>query len=125
MYHEMMRHGCTFVFHTTGVSPKGRFLLTTLNAYSRIRSLTQEDVDSGRFNPITMVEHYTDEWDLPEGKKRVEVKERRYFPFELIQNCSQVGLKVDHIWDGTLGQWEKRRHIHLDAIEIMVVATKE
>jgi len=76
MYHEMMRHGCTSVVHTTGVSPKGRFLLTTLNAYSRIRSLTQEDVDSGRFNPITMVEHYTDEWDLPEGKKRVEVKER-------------------------------------------------
>lgn len=107
------------------LKPKGRFILTTLNAYSKIRNLTQEDVDSGRFNPVTMVEHYMDEWDLPEGKKQVEVKERRYLPFELRQMFAQVGLRVENIWGGTLGKWEKRQSINLDEIEIMVVATKE
>ena len=65
-----------------------------------------------------------DEWDLPEGKKQVEVKERRYFPFELKQMFSQVGLKVENIWGGTAGNW-KRQNNNLDEIEIMVVATKE
>ncbi|MGZ9586435.1 class I SAM-dependent methyltransferase [Paenibacillus marinisediminis] len=106
------------------LKPKGRFILTTLNAYSKIRSLTQEDVESGRFNPVTMVEHYVDEWDLPEGKKQVEVKERRYFPFELKQMFSKAGLKVENIWGGTAGNW-KRENISLDEIEVMVVAVKE
>lgn len=87
--------------------------------------LLRGDVDSGRFNPVTMVEHYMDEWDLPEGKKQVEVKERRYLPFELKQMFAQAGLKVENIWGGTLGKWEKRQSINLDEIEIMVVATKE
>lgn len=107
------------------LKPKGRFILTTLNAYLKLRNLTQEDVDSGRFNPVTMVEHYMDEWDLPEGKKQVEVKERRYLPFELKQMFSQAGLKVENIWGGTLGNWAKRQSISLDEIEIMIVATKE
>ncbi|MFC6333495.1 class I SAM-dependent methyltransferase [Paenibacillus septentrionalis] len=106
------------------LKPKGRFILTTLNAYSKIRNLTQEDVDSGRFNPVTMIEQYIDEWDLPEGKTQVEVKERRYLPFELTQMFSQVGLQVENMWSGTLGKWAKRQSINLDEIEIMVVATK-
>jgi SAM-dependent methyltransferase len=103
--------------------PGGRFLLTTLNAYSRIRTLAQEDVRTGRFDPVTMVEHYTDEWDLPEGKKQVEVKERRYFPSELKRMMAEAGLSVLHIWGGTAGNWRRRR-IDLDEIEIMVVAVK-
>lgn len=105
------------------LKPQGRFILTTLNAYCRIRSLTQEDVDSGRFNPVTMVEQTVDEWELPEGKKQVEVKERRYFPFELQDMFAQAGLRVDHVWGGSLGKWELRQNIQLDAIEIMVTAT--
>lgn len=105
------------------LKPNGGFILTTLNAYSKIRNLTQENVDSGRFNPISMIEHFTDDWDLPEGKKRVEVKERRYLPFELKQMFSQVGLRVENIWGGTAGNW-KRQNINLDEIEIMIVATK-
>lgn len=110
---------------SNALKPKGRFILTTLNAYSKVRNLSQEEVDSGRFNLITMVEHYVDEWDLPEGKKQVEVKERRYFPFELEQMFIQVGLEVENIWGGTLGKWEKRQRINLDEIEIMVVAIKK
>lgn len=109
---------------SNALKPKARFILTALNAYSKVRNLTQDEVDSGRFNPVTMIEQYVDEWGLPEGKKQVEVKERRYFPFELKQMFTQVGFEVDNIWGGTLGKWEKRQKINLDEIEIMVVATK-
>lgn len=109
---------------SNALKPQSRFLLTTLNAYSKIRQFSQEAVDSGRFNPITMIEHCVDEWDLPEGKKQVEFKERRYFPFELKQMFTQAGFEVNHIWGGTLEKWEKREKINLDAIEIMIVATK-
>ncbi|MNP23026.1 Ubiquinone biosynthesis O-methyltransferase [compost metagenome] len=105
------------------LKPQGRFILTTLNAYNRIRSLTQEDVNSGRFNPVTMIEKMVDEWELPEGKRQVEVKERRYFPFELKEMFAQAGLRVDHVWGGSLGKWEMRQSIQLDAIEIMLTAT--
>lgn len=103
--------------------PQGRFILTTLNAYANIRKLTQEHVEAGRFNPATMIEHYMEEWDLPEGKRQVEIKERRYFPSELQAMFAQSGLKVEHIWGGTAGNW-KRAPIDLDEIEIMVVAHK-
>ncbi|WP_151736860.1 class I SAM-dependent methyltransferase ['Paenibacillus yunnanensis' Narsing Rao et al. 2020] len=105
------------------LKPGGRLLLTTLNAYMRLRTLTQEDVDSGRFNPVTMVEHYLDVWDLPEGKKLVEVKERRYLPYELIRMFAETGLTAEQIWGGTAGQW-KRDNIALDQIEIMISAVK-
>lgn len=108
---------------SAALMPKGRFLLTTLNAYSKIRNLTQDNVDSGRFDPVTMVEQYMDEWELPEGKKQVEVRERRYLPFELKQMLAESGLNVENIWGGTAGNW-KRQNINLDEIEIMVVATK-
>lgn len=109
---------------SNALKQQGRFILTTLNAYAKVRSLSHDDVDSGRFNPVNMVEHYVDEWDLPEGKKRVEVKERRYFPFELKQMFAEVGLEVENIWGGTLGKWKKRQRMNLDEMEIMVVATK-
>jgi hypothetical protein len=38
---------------------------------------------------------------------------------------TEVGLKVENIWGGTLGKWEKLQRINLDEIEIMVVATKQ
>lgn len=123
---EPIAHDAAILAHISeGLKPGGRMILTTLNAYARIRSLTQEDVASGRFDPVTLVEHYEDEWELPEGKKRVEVKERRYFPFELKAMFAEAGLKVENIWGGALGEWSKRRSIGLDEIEIMAVAVKE
>jgi 2-polyprenyl-3-methyl-5-hydroxy-6-metoxy-1,4-benzoquinol methylase len=109
---------------SNALKPKGRFIMTTINAYKKIRTLSQEHVDTGRFNPITMVEHYIGEWDLPEGKIEVEDKGRVYFPFELKQMFSQVGLQIKNIWGGTAGKWN-RQTLNLDEIEIMVVVTKE
>ncbi len=54
----------------------GSFVLTTLNRYAKIRQFTQEDVESGRFDPLTLIETYTMEYDSPGGKKKVLVRER-------------------------------------------------
>lgn len=109
---------------SNALKPKGRFILTTLNAYAKIRSLTQENIESGRFNLETMVEHYWDELDVPGGKLRVEIKERRYFPFELKQMFAKTGMTVQQIWGGTAGNW-RRESFHLDEIEMMLTARKE
>ncbi|WP_240418896.1 class I SAM-dependent methyltransferase [Paenibacillus periandrae] len=106
------------------LKPNARFILTTLNAYSKIRRFTQEEVELGIFNPVTMIEQSVVEWDLPEGKKNIQMKERRYFPTELQQMFDNAGFHVDNIWGGTAGRWGKRK-INLDEVEIMVVATKK
>jgi hypothetical protein len=80
-------------------------------------------VEDGKFDPITMTEVFTMDWDTPEGKKSVQVRERGYVPTELIMLLEQVGFKVDHVWGGTAGKWG-RRAINLDDIELMVIARK-
>ncbi len=106
------------------LKPGSPFMMTTLNGIAKLRRLTQEDLESGRFDLVTMVENSDQEWDLPEGKKLVHVKEHYYVPSELIQLFEQVGFTVEHIWGGTAGNWG-RRAIQLDEIEVMVVARKE
>ncbi|SFI76934.1 Methyltransferase domain-containing protein [Paenibacillus sp. UNC496MF] len=105
------------------LKPGGGFILTTLNAYAKLRSLTQGDVASGRFDPVTMLEHYVEELDLPEGKRRVEIKERRYLPAELTRMFAEAGLAAEHVWGGTAGRWN-RGPIGLDEVEVMLVAKR-
>jgi SAM-dependent methyltransferase len=105
------------------LKPGASFILTTFNGIAKLRQLTQEDVEADR-DPVTMVENSDQEWDLPEGKKLVHVKEHYYVPSELARLFEQVGFTVEHIWGGTAGNWGRRR-IHLDEIEVMVVARKE
>jgi 2-polyprenyl-3-methyl-5-hydroxy-6-metoxy-1,4-benzoquinol methylase len=105
------------------LKPGAPFMLTTLNGIAKLRHVTQDDVESGRFDPVTMVENSDQVWDLPEGKKLVHVKEHYYVPTELAWLFEQVGFTVEHIWGGTAGNWGKRK-IQLDEIEVMVVARK-
>jgi hypothetical protein len=107
------------------LKPKALFVLTTLNPFSKIRQYTQDDVNSGRFDPASMLEVQTEEWDLPGGKRMLmHFKDRRYFPSELRWLMAEVGLRVEHVWGGTAGNWG-RRPLELDEIEYMVVARKE
>ena len=106
------------------LKPGAPFMLTTFNGIAKLRRLTQDDVEAGRFDPVTMVENSDQEWDLPEGKKLVHVKEHYYVPTELTRLFEQVGFTVEHIWGGTAGNWGRRK-IQLDEIEVMVVARKE
>jgi ubiquinone/menaquinone biosynthesis C-methylase UbiE len=105
------------------LKPRARLILNALNGYEKARKFTQKDIEEGKFDPITMIETFTMDWDTPEGKKSVKVKERGYVPTELMMLFERVGFKVEHIWGGTAGKWG-RRTIDLDDIELMVVATK-
>jgi cyclopropane fatty-acyl-phospholipid synthase-like methyltransferase len=105
------------------LKPGARFILTTANACRLIRQATQEDVENGRFDPVTMVEVFTVEWDTPQGKKSLLVRDRKYVPTELVLILRQTGFEVEHIWGGTAGNWGRRK-IHLDEMEVMVVARK-
>jgi SAM-dependent methyltransferase len=105
------------------LKPGAGFVLTAPNACRLIRQATQGDVENGRFDPVTMVEVYTVEWDTPAGKKSRQVRERSYVPTELVMLFRQAGFEVEHIWGGTAGNWGRRK-IHLDEMEVMVVARK-
>ena len=105
------------------LKPEARFILTARNGFSAIRRLSQADLESGRFNPLTLVETFNKEWQTPEGKKSSLVKERRYLPSELARYLRQVGFSVEHVWGGTAGRWA-RRTLELDEAEIMLVARK-
>jgi 2-polyprenyl-3-methyl-5-hydroxy-6-metoxy-1,4-benzoquinol methylase len=106
------------------LKPGSKLIMTTLNAFEKIRRLTQEDVEKGKFDAVMMVEFMTMEWDTHEGKKSALVRERGYVPTELYLLFGQAGFKVEHIWGGTAGNWGRRK-INLDEIEIMVVAEKQ
>ena len=105
------------------LKPGAPFILTAPNACRLIRQATQEDVEEGRFDPVAMVEVYAVECDTPQGKKSLLVRERSYVPTELAMLLRQAGFEVEHVWGGTAGDWGRRR-IHLDEMEIMVVAKK-
>jgi SAM-dependent methyltransferase len=98
-------------------------IMTTLNGYRKLREMTQEDVDSGRFDPVTMVHDVTEELDLPGGKRVMNYRERVYAIPELVGLFRSEGFHPEHIWGGTAGNWG-RRNINLDEIEVMIVARK-
>ncbi len=121
---DPIEHDLAILRHIhAALGPGARFILTTLNACRVIRQVIQEDVQNGRFDPVTMVEVSTVECDTPQGKKSLLVRERSYVPTELVMLLRQAGFEVEHIWGGTAGNWGRRK-IYLDEMEVMVVARK-
>ena len=103
--------------------PGAPLILTTLNAFARLRELTDADLAPGRFDPLTLEEVYTDEADTSHGPERLHLKERRWLPPELIALYRDAGFAVKHIWGGTSGHWA-RRPLRLDEPELMIVASR-
>jgi 2-polyprenyl-3-methyl-5-hydroxy-6-metoxy-1,4-benzoquinol methylase len=103
--------------------PDGPFVLTTLNGYRRIREVTQADVESGAFDPATMVHRLDEEWTVPGGSGRIVYQERLYTPPELCGLLRSEGFEVEHVWGATAGRWG-RRALELDEIEVMVVSRR-
>lgn len=101
------------------VHPGAPVLFTVLNGYARIRNATPEDVESGRFDPRTMVEAVA--FPPRDGHPPIPARERSFLPTELTLLFGAAGFEVLHIWGGTAGNWG-RRPIDLDEIELMVVA---
>ncbi len=105
------------------LKPDSKLMMTVLNGLGLIRKYKQEDVEKGVFDPVTLAEVYPMEYDTPEGKKSMMVRERGFTPTELKLMLGQTGFEVNHIWGGTAGNWGRRK-IDLDEIEIMVIAKK-
>ncbi len=103
--------------------PNAGFLLTAMNGYATIRHMKDEDVEAGAFEPTTMVAQYQNEWDLPEGKQTLQIRERLFIPPELIALLRHAGFEVLHLWGGTAGEWG-RRNLKLDEVEMMAVCRK-
>jgi cyclopropane fatty-acyl-phospholipid synthase-like methyltransferase len=103
------------------LKPGGRFIITALNGCMPIRQYTQEDIDRGIFDPITMVETHLMEKDNSEDI--LVVRERSYTPPELVLLFRIAGFKVENVWGGTAGNWG-RRPLDLDEMEVMAVARK-
>ena len=121
---DPIEHDLAILRHIhAALKPGSQFILTAPNGCRLIRQATQEDVENGQFDPVTMVEVFTVEWDTPTGKKSLQVRGRSYVPTELAILLRQVGFEVEHIWGGTAGNWG-RRELNLDEMEIMVVARK-
>lgn len=102
------------------LKPGAGLILTVLNACRHIRTYSDKDVASGKYNPLTLTETNRMEWDTPGGKKSALIRERGFVATELRLMCELAGFKVEAIWGGTAGNWGKRP-IKLDEYEIMVV----
>ncbi len=105
------------------LKPGAPFLLTALNGYQIIRQMDDNAVQLGAFNPITMVAHYKDELDLPEGKKEIVIRERLFIPPEMVKLLNQTGFRCEYVFGGTAGDWG-RRPLRLDEIEAMYVCRR-
>lgn len=103
--------------------PNGIFVMTALNGYATLRQMTDEMVNAGRFDPATMLSVYEDEWDLPEGKRTMTIRERLLIPPEMVAMLRHVGFGVEAVWGGTAGEWG-RRPLKLDEVEAMYVSRK-
>lgn len=96
--------------------PNAPFALTAMNGYAVIRQMTDELVEQGRFDPASMLSVYEDEWNLPEGKRVMKIRERLLIPPEMVAMLRHAGFTVESVWGGTAGEWGKRP-VKLDEVE--------
>lgn len=105
------------------LEPGAKFILTALNGMAKIRSTTLEAIEQGTFDPLTLVERFTLDYQSPEGAKTISLRERGFVPSELRLMLEMCGFEVEQILGGTAGSWE-RRTVDPDEIEIMVIARR-
>jgi 2-polyprenyl-3-methyl-5-hydroxy-6-metoxy-1,4-benzoquinol methylase len=103
--------------------PCGPFVMTTLNGYNVIRQMKDEMTAEGKFDPATMVSAYIDEWELPEGSRHIQIRERLFIPPEIVRMLRVAGFRCDAVYGGTAGHWA-RRPLMLDEIEAMYVSVR-
>lgn len=104
------------------LKPQGKCLFTVLNAFKLIRQQSPADVAAQRFDPLTL--SFVSDETPSGGNSPIEVRQRAFVPTELSLLFRLAGMRVLQMWDGTAGRW-KRDPIHLDEMEIMVVAQKK
>lgn len=105
------------------LKPGGKLIMTALNAMKKIREFGPEDIASGKFDPLNMIEYYEMEYQDGGRTHSLKVCEKGYVALELKLLLTIAGFEVENIWGGTAGNWGKRQ-IDPDEYEIMVVALK-
>lgn len=121
---DPIRHSLSILRRINAVlKPNARVVFTVANGFSSIRKYSQKDIEEGRFDPLTMADVSDHEYDTPEGRKKVSLRERGFIPTELVMLFNHAGFEVEHMGGGTAGNWG-RRMIDLDEFEIMVIAKK-
>jgi ubiquinone/menaquinone biosynthesis C-methylase UbiE len=106
------------------LKPGAKLILNALNGAEKLRRYDDEGIKSGRFDPFTLIEYFTMEYDTPEGKKSVEVRERGYIASELMLMMKIAGFETLHVWGSTAGNWRKGP-LDLDEMEMMLIAVKK
>jgi SAM-dependent methyltransferase len=107
----------------TALKPGAPLIMTTLHAGRTVRLYSAEDIAKGTFDPFTLTEKSVMEFDTPDGKGSVTLRERGYFCPELRLMLKLTGFEVKHFYGGTAGNWG-RRTIDPDEYEIMVIARR-
>jgi len=102
------------------LKPRGRFILTALNALKMIRQFSKEDIARGLFDPLEIIE--THAMELESGGE-IMVRERGFTAAQLRLMLEMTGFSVEHTWGGTAGNWGHRQ-LDPDEFELMVVSRK-
>jgi len=104
----------------------GRFIVTVLNAFRLIRSVSDVDVAAGTVDLFTLTSRFENEVPGRDGEEPVKVRgiERYYTPSELVRMVNRIGLKIDKVYGGTAGGW-LRGPLKLDEVEFMAIGRKK
>ncbi len=106
------------------LKPGSKLILTALNGLRKIRQATPEQVKSGEFDPLTLVETFEMEIEAIEGRTSLQVYERGFTPAELRLLLEVTGFDVHAMYGGTAGAWN-REMVSLDEMEIMAIAVRK
>jgi ubiquinone/menaquinone biosynthesis C-methylase UbiE len=101
----------------------GSLILNAPNGLAKIRAATDEDVQTGRFDPMTLTETFEVEISTQQGMKKIEVLERGFVPSEIGSLLELTGFVPQAIYGGTAGAWN-RDPVSLDEVEIMAIAIR-
>lgn len=99
------------------------FLLTALNGLRMIRSYTDEDVATGVFDQLGIVETHPMSNYIENAPEGVFLRKKGFVATELVLMLKVSGFHVQHIWGGTAGSWN-RQPLKMDEMELMVFARK-
>jgi len=105
------------------LKPGGVLVLNALSALRAVRAATEQIVESGQFDPMTMTERSDVRDLLPEAEGVDELRERFYTAPELRRLAEDAGLTVRGVYGGTAGNWGLRP-VTLDDYELMLMASK-
>lgn len=106
------------------LKPGAPFILNALNGLKMARQYTPEDVQSGRFDPLTLTESYNMPLQTPDGTLELPVREKGFTALELHLLLGMAGFTVEHIGGGTAGNWGMRP-LELDEYELMAISRKK